>query len=147
MSRIPKPALVLGLLGVLPFAATALAPAFGLPEAWGVGWDALLSIYALMILAFMSGCIWAFAARAEDPVGYGLSTLPALYGAALLMLALPFGIVTQNEALVLMALGFVLLLLLDLRASRGGQTPSWWLRLRSLLTALVVVSLLIGALT
>lgn len=145
MTPIPRTALILGLAGVLPFAATALAPFLGLEEPSGLGWSFHLLIYGLMILAFMSGCIWAFAARADDALGYGLSTVPALFGAGLLMLGIPFGIVTDRETAAMLAIGFVALLGLDLRAARLGQTPEWWIRLRVLLTSLVVACLLIGA--
>jgi len=143
---IPPAALALGLAGVLPFAAVALAPYTGLAEPTGLGWVYHLLIYGLTILAFMSGCIWAFAARAGDAIGYALSTLPALYGATLLMVALPFGLATERGCTVLLALGFTALLALDWRAAARGQTPVWWMRLRVILTSLVVVFLLIGAL-
>lgn len=145
MSQIPKPALILGLGGVIPLVATALAPLAGLPEPLGVGWDFYLLIYGLMILAFMAGCIWAFAARGADPMGYGLSTLPALFGAFVIALGIPTGPLPEAHALVALALSFAVLLLLDRRVSQLGQTPPWWMRLRILLTALVVLSLAIGA--
>jgi hypothetical protein len=147
MSQIPKPALILGLGGVIPFAATSLAPLAGLPEPMGVGWDFYLLIYGLMILAFMAGCMWAFAARDDDPQGYGLSTLPALFGAFVIAIGIPLALVTEREALVILALTFAALLLLDRRAARHDQTPPWWMRLRLLLTSLVGLSLIIGAFT
>jgi dipeptide/tripeptide permease len=76
----------------------------------------------------MSGTIWGFATRAEGrhaAILHALSTGPALW-------ALFLGFST-----ILLALGFLLLLLLDWHAQRTGLAPPWWMRLRLLLTALV----------
>jgi len=124
MTSIPRPALFLGLAGVLPFAASAIAGWMSPITVFFGGWDAILFAYGLTILSFMSGCIWAFSAKADDAIGYALSTLPALFG-----------------------LAFLGLLLLDRRAFLLGQTPDWWMRLRLLLTGLVILSLAIGILT
>lgn len=147
MRQIPRPALLLGLAGVLPFAACVLALLASdlllvqTAARWG------LALYGLTILSFMSGCIWAFAAREGDPVGYGLSTLPALAGAFSFALPMAMGrLPTPVLPLWPMAGCFVLLLALDWRAARLGQTPPWWMPLRVLLTSLVVTCLVIGAL-
>lgn len=145
MRQIPRPALLLGLAGVLPFAAFALAQVVGLSFAITPNYDAWLLLYGLTILSFMAGCIWAYAARDADPMGYGLSTLPALLGAAVLMFARPIGILGDAESLLVLALTFALLLLLDQRAAARGQTPEWWMPLRVLLTSLVILCLCIGA--
>ena len=141
MSTVPKTALLLGLGGVIPFAVGAIA-LMGLDQ--GQARDlagALLRLYAVAILAFMSGCIWAFAAKYEDVTGYALSTLPALYGVFVPFTPVFLGWLTPDEGLLLLALGFVALLALDRRAARMGQTPDWWMRLRLLLTTLVALSL------
>lgn len=148
MTTIPKPALFLGLAGVLPFAFCALAGWVGLrPLTEVLRWDLVMVFYAVTILSFMSGCIWAFAAHQQDHVGYALSTLPALAGffALTLIFVQPGG--DLRNALAMFAGLFVLLLQLDRRAARRGQTPDWWMPLRRLLTTLVGLSLLIGALT
>lgn len=142
---IPRPALALGLAGVLPFAALCVLPLFSdAPRVIEMG-DALLTLYAITILAFMSGCIWAFAAKQDDVTGYALSTLPALFGWLSPFLPVFLGWITPAEALLLLAAGFVVLLALDRRAVRLAQAPDWWLKLRVLLTALVVGCLLIGS--
>jgi hypothetical protein len=139
---IPRPALILGLAGVLPFAAAVLAP-LAVPTSRAFAAPALI-LYGIVILSFMSGCIWAFAARENDWVGYGLSTLPALYGFFLPPLLVMGGIATLQEVPLFLAVGFLMLLGLDWRAQRLGQTPPWWMRLRLLLTALVVACLITG---
>ncbi|TNC70333.1 DUF3429 domain-containing protein [Rubellimicrobium roseum] len=140
--RIPVAPLLLGLSGVLPFAwgaLTILIPSVGdwsldLLGARLTG-RTLLLLYGMVILSFMSGVIWGFATRAEGrhaAVLYALSTLPSLWALFLGFSALA------------LALGFVALLALDLHAQRAGLAPAWWLRLRLLLTALVVPCLLAG---
>ena len=142
MTRIPRAALLLGLAGVLPFAwgaLTRLVPALG---DWSfdvlgarLTGRTLLVLYGTIILSFMSGTIWGFATRAEGRHAatlYALSTGPALW-------ALFLGFST-----ILLALGFLLLLLLDWHTQRAGLAPPWWMRLRLLLTALVVPCLVTG---
>ena len=95
----------------------------------------LLVLYGTVILSFMSGVIWGFATRTQGRHAaalYALSTLPALW-------AVGFGF-----SAILLALGFLALLPLDWHARRAGLAPPWWLRLRLLLTALVVPCLLVG---
>lgn len=142
MTRIPRAPLLLGLAGVLPFAwgaLTILLPALGdwSFEALGARLTGrtLLVLYGTVILSFMSGVVWGFAARAEGrraAVLYTLSTLPALW--ALL----------AGFSAVLLALGFLALPVLDRHAQRAGLAPPWWLRLRLLLTVPVVACLLPG---
>lgn len=146
MTDIPRPALLLGLAGVSPFIATVLGSWIWPAEPLNESWELLQFTYGLTILSFMSGCIWAYAAKTGDALGYALSTLPALYAFAL-VIVIYFGIATIAETLILIALGFLALLLLDRRAARLGQTPVWWMQLRLLLTGLVVITLALGAFT
>ena len=95
----------------------------------------LLLLYGTIILSFMSGVVWGFATRAEGRHAaalYALSTAPALW-------ALFLGFST-----LALALGFLALLLLDRHAQRARLAPPWWMRLRVLLTVLVVLCLLPG---
>jgi len=142
MTKIPRAALILGLAGVLPFVLPGLALLLGMDPPGGTPWQTIQIYYALTILAFMSGCLWGFAAKVEDSPGYALSTLPALYGFFVLILLMPL---SGTATTILFALGFPALLLLDLRAARLGQSPTWWMPLRVLLTSLVTVCLLVGA--
>ena len=63
---------------------------------------------------------------------YALSTVPALWA------------VFAGFSALALALGFALLLALDARAQAWGLAPPWWMRLRVLLTTLVVLFLLAG---
>ena len=142
---IPRSALLLGLLGLLPFAwgaATLWSPALALQTVAWVGprfvGPYVGLFYGAVILSFMSGVLWGFATRAEGRVattGYALSVLPALW--AFFMT----GGGDQAAAVALIA-GFVGLLGLDWLFWNHGLAPPWWLRLRLILTAGVVLCLL-----
>ncbi|WP_334063774.1 DUF3429 domain-containing protein [Limimaricola cinnabarinus] len=138
---IPRAPLLLGLAGVLPFAWGALTTWFpGLAPGWLlqrlVGPYAQV-FYGSVILSFMSGVLWGFATKAEGraaAIGYAVSVIPALWVAFLV------GGGWERSSLVLIA-GFVGLLALDAGFQRHGLAPEWWLRLRLLLTGLVVICL------
>lgn len=67
-------------------------------------------------------------------MGYALSTLPALWA------FFTAGAGPTASAIYLIA-GFVGLLGLDWSFARQGLAPAWWMRLRLLLTLIVVISL------
>ncbi len=148
MNRIPTPALILGLAGLLPFAYGALSvlwPALGgLGQMWSINQSgrALLQIYGIVILCFMAGVIWGFAAKAEGQQAtlfYALSVIPAIF-VFLTAFAEP------RASLVMLIAGFVALLAIDRSAARLGLAPGWWMRLRLMLTTVVVICLGIGVL-
>lgn len=140
---VPYPALVLGFAGLLPFAAGALLHAFGPETARDLSEQALLG-YGAVILSFMGGCRWGFAAAGlgggPDWVPLGVSVLPALLGWAALI-ALPFG-----AAALVLAAGFGLLFAADVALTRTGGAPAWWPRLRLPLTLGAAGFLTFGAL-
>jgi Protein of unknown function (DUF3429) len=141
MTQIPRPALLLGLAGLIPFlwsAATQLSPTLA---GWGgqvlppmfIGPVVGLT-YGTVILSFMSGVLWGFATKAEGgeaAIAYALSVIPALW---------VFVMVTDASAnsTIFLAAGFVGLLLLDAMYSAWGLAPGWWLRLRVMLTVVVL---------
>lgn len=145
MTQIPRSALILGLAGLIPFvwgAITVLVPALA---DWGqsvlgprfVGPYVGLA-YGTVILSFMSGVLWGFATRAEGQAaatGYALSVIPALW-------AFFFVGGGPTSAAINLAAGFVGLLALDYTFARAGLAPAWWMRLRLLLTAVVLLCLL-----
>ena len=143
---IPAGALVLGLLGLIPFlwgAATALLPDLAVWSAQNLGsrltGPYVQLQYGTIILAFMSGVIWGFATKTSGSratIGYAMSVLPALW--AFFMV----GGGVERSAFALIA-GFVLLLLIDWSFWRQNLAPEWWMRLRLLLTAIVVPCLLV----
>jgi len=146
-TRIPPVPFALGLSGLIPFIWGAATHVWPLPAGTGgallldfTGRTALL-LYGLTILAFMSGVIWGFATRSPNPAaawGYALSVLPALWGVFVFLLPAQLGLLG-------LALGFSVLLLLDIRAIRLAEAPHWWLKLRLILTTVAVACLLVGA--
>ena len=98
--------------------------------------------YGVVILSFMSGVLWGFAVRADKqhaPLCFGLSVVPALW----VFFMTGRGMASDSINLIC---GFLAVLLIDLAFSRWGLTPPWWMRLRSLLTAVVVICIGVSAL-
>jgi hypothetical protein len=144
MNPIPRTPLLLGLAGLIPFvwgALTLMSPDL---MAWSTQvLGARLSgpyvglAYGVVILSFMSGVLWGFATRAIGafvPWAYALSVLPALW--AFFMTGMG-----PTASAINLLVGFVALLTLDALFARQGLTPVWWMRLRVLLTTIVVLCL------
>ncbi|NOE18563.1 MULTISPECIES: DUF3429 domain-containing protein [Ruegeria] len=147
MNGVPKAPLYLGLAGLIPFVWGALTYLNSDLNAWGaqtfgprfVGPYVQL-FYGSVILSFMSGVLWGFATKtsgSKAALCYLLSVLPALWAFAMT------GGGPVNAGTNLMY-GFAGLLLLDALFSYWRLTPVWWMRLRILLTAVVLASLAVG---
>lgn len=139
---IPRPALWLGLSGLIPFIGLAVL-AFALGGHGGERTSAALAYYGVAILSFMGGCRWGFAAAGlgtgPDLRLLGLSVVPALWAwAALLLVSPPYD-------LVALAVGFAALFAADLKLTAEGGAPAWWPALRLPLTAGAVLSLILAS--
>ena len=137
---IPRSALILGLAGLIPFVACAVAALTGWPQALAGRADLVMVHYGLTILAFMSGVLWGFATRAtgrQAVLGYAASVMPALW--AFFTTMGPTG-----TALPSLMAGFAGLLALDWAFWRAGLAPDWWMRLRLFLSAGVLASLAVA---
>ena len=144
MTAIPRAPLLLGLAGLIPFAWGAATLYSDALATFGATWLGPRFIgpyvqlaYGTVILSFMSGVLWGFATRtsgAQAAFGYALATVPALW--AFLMVG-----GGPTSAAINLIFGFLGVLMLDFAFSRWGLTPPWWMALRILLTALVVVCL------
>lgn len=144
MRQIPIAALALGLAGLIPFLWGAANVAYPASGGWVGGWlppmyrGTYVSLtYGVVILSFMSGVLWGFATKAKGTkaaVGYALSVVPALWA---------FFMVNGDpgNAAVNLAAGFAGLLMLDYFFALQGLAPGWWMRLRVLLTAVVLACL------
>jgi hypothetical protein len=144
VKKIPNSALILGLAGLIPFfwgAATSLdfvlenLKLTGLSEEY-TG-SSINLIYGTIILAFMSGVLWGFAANVSDkkrPVGFILSVLPALWA------FFTFNGILINPFMSLI-IGFLGVFAVDIRFYYWQITPEWWLSLRSILTFFVIIFL------
>ena len=140
-ARIPRSALLLGIAGLIPFvwsAVTDLSPALSaraaevLSPMFLAGYVGMT--YGTVILSFMSGVLWGFATKTEGrqaAVAYTLSVIPALWAFFMVSDA-------SETSRIFLAAGFVGLLLLDAMFQAWGLAPRWWLRLRVMLTVVVL---------
>ena len=144
MKKIPNSALILGLSGLIPFfwgTVTSLDFALENLKLIGLSEEYIGSrvnlIYGTIILAFMSGVLWGFAANVggkRQPIGFILSVLPALWA-----------FFTFNGLLINplagLIIGFLGVFAIDVRFHYWQLTPEWWLSLRCILTLLVIICL------
>ena len=144
MKKIPNSALILGLSGLIPFFwGTVTSLDFALENLKLIGLSEEYTgsrinlIYGTIILAFMSGVLWGFAANVggkRQPIGFILSVLPALWA-----------FFTFNGLLINplagLIIGFLGVFAIDVRFHYWQLTPEWWLSLRSILTLLVIIFL------
>jgi hypothetical protein len=136
--RIPGAALLLGLAGLIPFfagAASLWASVPLLPPETGLK---LVIVYGAIILSFLGGIRWGTAIGPYDTgrqtMEFSASVLGSLAGlAAVFLPAIP--------ALALLIAGFLMQGLWDVMSVDSGRLPSWFGRLRMILTAGAVVSL------
>ena len=136
MTPIPRMPLTLGLAGLIPFVLGAAAAMLGDTVVIRTLGLQIMLQYSVVILAFMSGVLWGFSSKGWG-FGYLLSVMPALlaFGA---MLAAP-----QMRLTLLMG-GFAGIVLLDILFARADLAPPYWLRLRLMLTLVVLICLGLG---
>ena len=139
----PKLAVLLGYAGLVPFVGGALG-IWVIPLGWRpFVLDALLD-FAAVILAFMGAIHWGLAMRAEETdekakLQLGLSVIPPLLGWTALAGGLPIGL-----SLPIFLFAFIGLYLADMHAVRVGLAPQWYPALRTPLTLVVCLSLLVA---
>ena len=140
-ARIPASAFLLGLAGLIPFAAGAAAQWLPLPLVTAETGLRLIIAYGAIILSFLGGVRWGTALGPFDARRQGLefsgSVLGSLAGlAAMFLAAIP--------ALALLIAGFLMQALWDVTSVEAGRLPQWFGKLRMLLTAGAVVSLVVA---
>ena len=135
MKKAPRPAIVLGWCGVLPFVGLVGALAFRVGNPDEVS-DAL-RLYGAVILSFMGGVHWGVASlRSEARMSpYAASVLPALWAWLMTFAPAPIGFAG-------LGFGFAILLAYDLRCVGRRELPHWYGRLRVWLTLAVGVCLI-----
>ena len=144
-TKVPASAAWLGGLGAVPFIALSGA----LPLLDGaqrlVVSHALLA-YGAVILSFLGGIHWGLAIRDHRGADMEqlwarliLSVAPSLAGWIALLVA-------GTAGLLMLAIAVAAMLPVDLRATRRGDAPPWYPKLRIPLSCVVVLSLLVGAL-
>ncbi len=141
---IPRPALILGLFGLIPFYVPVLVQWGGDPALAGNALTLQFG-YAAVILSFLGGVHWgrALAGDRYGPSGPRLiwSTVPALIGWILLLGPDPMSITTG------FIIAFALAYIVDYKAVKAGMFPVWYGRLRKILSIGVLVALLLTILS
>jgi len=135
-TAIPRPALLLGYGGLIPF-VTLSAATWGLSSNLLVQVHEALLLYASIILTFMGAIHWGVAmskSLAPNSLQLTLSVIPAL-------IAWFAFFTTQSINYVILTISFAGLCLIDSKSSKRGDLPGWYPRLRVPLTAIVVISL------
>jgi hypothetical protein len=141
---VPRGAVVLGALGLVPFVGLTAVAAVADVSLRATAITAIVA-YGAVILSFLGGIQWGLAVRdnAADGPNAGLlwiSVTPSLAGwLALLHPSLTVGA-------VLLAGCFVAVLVIDVWLSRRGHAPVWYPRLRMPLTIVVATCLGVAAL-
>lgn len=139
----PQLAILLGYAGVVPFISGALG-IWVIPLGWRPFVLAALLDYAAVILAFMGAIHWGLAMRAEETderaqVQLGLSVIPPLLGWLAIASGVPMGL-----SLPILLLAFIALYFADLRAVKLSLAPHWYPSLRTPLTIIVTLCLLLA---
>ena len=142
ITRGPRPALVLGLGGLLPFIGLSLRARLGPPEVHTTSLLALLQ-YGALIATFVGALHWAYAAagvpgRAPASLRYGWSVVPSLLAWGTLQLSLSVGLLLQ--AALLIACG-----VMDRQLLAPDERLAWMGSLRLLLTCVAAASLCVAA--
>jgi hypothetical protein len=138
---IPRPALLLGWAGVIPFALLTVASILDI-HPWLGDPAVALRGYGACILSFMGGAQWGVLLRRKGGHApffqYLVSVLPALLASLCLL-------ISRTPGLIGLIVGFLALLAYDLLTVREGLAPRWYASLRIQLTLAVVVLLGIAA--
>lgn len=149
---IPSSALLLGVAGLVPFIATALASCIPgtVIELIGSADSTVafkqfalnaLGAYGAVILSFLGGIRWGSllhdTARLQQWQPIAFSVVPSL-------IAWPALLLKPSPMLSILVAGFLFQYALDVKAVKRGLLPAWFGRLRTLLTTGAVLSLLAG---
>lgn len=132
----PKTPYFLGLAGLIPFGIAALFTHSGIDTFVLYGFLAGTA-YGAVILSFLGAVHWGLAMQdGRNPYWYFWSITPALFGFASLLI---FNVEIRIVALIPL---FGLAWSVDRQAAYHGLIPNWYMRLRNMLTAGAVISLL-----
>jgi hypothetical protein len=138
-NSIPGAALSLGLAGLIPFAAGAAALWAPLPVLTPDTGLKLIIGYGAIILSFLGGIRWGTAIGPYDTRRQGLEFSASVLGSLAGLAAL---FIPPVPALTLLIAGFLMQALWDVTSVETGRLPVWFGKLRMLLTAGAVISLI-----
>ncbi len=145
---IPALPLWLGVSGLVPFVVAAGLSFLRAPINPATAVYALIA-YGAVILSFLGGVHWGVAltrgqtgGSSSGPSGqivwYMISVGPSLVAWLALLLA-------PVPGLLVLAISFLAMTMVDVHAARVEQVPTWYPRLRVRLSAVVILSLLVTA--
>ena len=155
LKTVPPMALLLGLLGLLPFIMGGVGVWLAVLGDLRFALPLIVIAYGCLIGSFLGGVRWGAAMQNNeqnnDPHGAAgkfsrhlvMAIMPTLIALVAFMLALP-------QAFTLLIILFVAQAVLDLNGTRQGDMAAWYAPLRLLLTtvaSLSMTSLLLHALT
>ncbi|MBL3558514.1 MULTISPECIES: DUF3429 domain-containing protein [Marinobacter] len=136
MIAVARLAIVVGIAGLLPF----LAAIFGLfmMPAKSVAIISYFYLYSAGILAFMAGIYWPLAMQLENRC-YPISPLVTMLLSQVFFVSAGIGLLLPVAAqIVLYTVAYMALYVVDARWMRG-YWPQWYLKLRLVLTAIVLL--------
>jgi hypothetical protein len=145
MKAIPRPALIVGAIGGLPFVVLAVIP--WLPVDQGLRLLALQSLinYAALALVFLGAVHWGLGIA-----GYGDAQPGTVRWGRITWSVVPFGLafvalyLPPRIAMIELALALIGAQVIDGWAARGGTAPPWYRSLRRPLTAVGVAALVVS---
>jgi hypothetical protein len=129
--RIPSPALLLGLAGLLPLLAGLLAVMFGTTPAQHLVGERIFLAYAATILAFLGGVRWGAALARPSWRALLLAVAPSLIAFGALL-------IDPLNAVLVLASTFAVVGAADAAREPSEDWPDWYRRLRVMLTIGVV---------
>ncbi len=131
----------LAFAGAIPFLVLSLwLAAIPLDHVWRGTTIALLTSYAALVLSFLGGARWALAVAGgyeQARRDIAISVVPALLGWTVLFLP-------PHIAMVLLAVAFAAHGAWDAFSGQAGVLPAWFARLRTQLTAIAVISMIVA---
>ena len=151
----PRMAWAFGLAGLIPFFGLSALTVLSTNPFLAPIIYILLLAYGAVILSFIGGCRWGFSSAGYGPgpsaVAMSIAVAPSLYVLIAPLIAgwieaIQYGQSTPASASVALALGHLLMLLEDRRATRAGWTPAWWFTLRLPLASGAALALLLPVL-
>lgn len=141
MPRMPFPAILLGVLGLLPFLGCA-AGTLLLPTEKADTYLAALIAYGAVVLSFLGAVHWGFVIGVSQPPAPGwrltLGVLPALAAWVALLLTTAIG---QGAGLLILLAAFAATLYVEARGARDGLVPRGYMLLRWIIGGAVLLIL------
>lgn len=151
MKRLPILAVVLGLLGLIPFLGCTIGIILYPSHVPVPNLVMAIIAYGAVILAFLGGVHWGFALdRSPTILAPGqavsdrsrliLGVIPSLIGWAALLVTV---VSSPMVAIILLILGFLGTTLVEAQANRRGLVPGGYMALRWLLSSVVLLCLVV----